>query len=139
MSVGELALIGAVALVVIGPEKLPKVARTLGALLGRMQRYVATVKSDISREIELDNLRQLELEMKSAGQTLLADVEAATAAIPAAVSDIATVANTSMHADDAPLLADSAAHSPESGDQSHAAALGASVTPHHPAPARDRR
>lgn len=54
----ELAVIGVVALIVIGPERLPKVARTVGHLLGRAQRYAATVKSDISRELELDELKK---------------------------------------------------------------------------------
>lgn len=53
----ELLVIGVVALVVIGPERLPRVARTVGHLMGRMQRYVADVKADINREIELDELR----------------------------------------------------------------------------------
>ena len=55
----ELLLIGAVALIVIGPEKLPRVARTLGHLAGRLQRYVSDVKSDISREMELEDLRKM--------------------------------------------------------------------------------
>lgn len=55
----ELLVIGVVALIVIGPERLPGVARTLGHLFGRMQRYVNEVKSDIQREIELDELRKL--------------------------------------------------------------------------------
>jgi sec-independent protein translocase protein TatB len=55
----ELMIIGVVALLVVGPERLPKVARTAGHLYGRMQRYVSSVKSDISREVELDELRKL--------------------------------------------------------------------------------
>jgi sec-independent protein translocase protein TatB len=55
----ELMVIGVVALIVIGPEKLPRVARTLGHLAGRLQRYVSDVKSDINREIELDELRKM--------------------------------------------------------------------------------
>ena len=53
----ELMVIGIVALLVLGPERLPKVARTTGHLLGRLQRYVADVKSDINREMQLDELR----------------------------------------------------------------------------------
>ena len=49
----ELMVIGLVALIVIGPERLPRVARTLGHLAGRLQRYVAAVKADINREVEL--------------------------------------------------------------------------------------
>ena len=55
----ELLVIGVVALIVIGPERLPRVARTLGHLMGRMQRYVADVKADIHREVELDELRKM--------------------------------------------------------------------------------
>lgn len=59
----ELFLIGIVALVVIGPERLPKVARTAGHLFGRMQRYVADVKADINREMQLDELKKMQEEM----------------------------------------------------------------------------
>lgn len=59
----ELLLIGIVALVVIGPERLPKVARTAGHLFGRMQRYVADVKADINREMQLDELKKMQEEM----------------------------------------------------------------------------
>ena len=55
----EMVVIGLVALIVIGPERLPRVARTLGHLAGRWQRYVADVKADISREVELDELRKM--------------------------------------------------------------------------------
>ena len=55
----ELLVIGLVALIVIGPERLPRVARTLGILGGRLQRYVADVKADINREIELEELRKM--------------------------------------------------------------------------------
>lgn len=55
----ELLLIGVVALIVIGPEKLPRMARTAGHLAGRLQRYVADVKADINREVELDELRKM--------------------------------------------------------------------------------
>ncbi|MDO8301488.1 Sec-independent protein translocase protein TatB, partial [Lacisediminimonas sp.] len=56
----KIALIGAVALVVIGPEKLPKVARMAGSLFGRAQRYINDVKSEVSRELELDELRMMQ-------------------------------------------------------------------------------
>jgi len=55
----ELMVIGVVALIVVGPERLPRVARTAGALLGRLQRYVADVKADINREVELEELRKM--------------------------------------------------------------------------------
>lgn len=66
VSFTELMVIGVVALIVIGPERLPKVARTVGHLLGRAQRYVNDVKSDIRREVELDELRKFKSEMDDA-------------------------------------------------------------------------
>ena len=66
----ELIVIALVALIVIGPERLPKVARTLGHLLGRMQRYVNDVKSDISREMELDELRKLQSTVEEAARSI---------------------------------------------------------------------
>ena len=66
----ELMVIGVVALLVIGPEKLPKVARTLGHLLGRAQRYVNDVKSDINREIQLDELKKLQSEVTESARSL---------------------------------------------------------------------
>jgi len=59
----ELLVIAVVALVVIGPERLPKVARTAGLLLGRLQRYVSDVKADINREMQLDELKKLQQQM----------------------------------------------------------------------------
>ena len=56
----ELVVIAVVALIVIGPERLPKVARTAGILLGRLQRYVSDVKADINREMQLDELKNLQ-------------------------------------------------------------------------------
>ena len=64
----ELLVIGVVALIVIGPERLPKVARTVGAWMGRLNRYVADVKGDIDREMRLDELRKLQDEMKASVQ-----------------------------------------------------------------------
>jgi sec-independent protein translocase protein TatB len=64
----ELFLIGIVALIVIGPERLPKVARTAGHLFGRMQRYVNDVKADINREMELDELRKMKTQFESAAR-----------------------------------------------------------------------
>ena len=66
----ELMVIAVVALVVIGPERLPKVARTLGHLFGRMQRYVNDVKADINREMALDDLRKLQSSMQESAQSL---------------------------------------------------------------------
>ncbi|RYF71382.1 MAG: Sec-independent protein translocase subunit TatB [Comamonadaceae bacterium] len=59
LGISKIALIGAVALIVIGPEKLPRVARTVGTLLGKAQRYVNDVKSEVNRSMELDELRKM--------------------------------------------------------------------------------
>ncbi|MGV3742582.1 MAG: Sec-independent protein translocase protein TatB [Burkholderiaceae bacterium] len=66
LGLSKLAIIGVVALIVIGPEKLPRVARMAGSLLGRAQRYINDVKSEVSREIELDELRKMQKEMRDA-------------------------------------------------------------------------
>ena len=66
----EMIVIAVIALVVLGPEKLPRVARTAGHLLGRMQRYVNDVKADINREIELDELRKLQQEMQKTATSI---------------------------------------------------------------------
>jgi sec-independent protein translocase protein TatB len=66
----ELMVIGVVALLVIGPEKLPRVARTLGHLLGRAQRYVNDVKSDINREIQLDELKKLQSQVTDSARAI---------------------------------------------------------------------
>jgi sec-independent protein translocase protein TatB len=64
----KLALIGAVALIVIGPEKLPRVARTVGHMLGKAQRYVADVKAEVNRSIELDELKKMKSEFENAAR-----------------------------------------------------------------------
>jgi len=70
----KMALIGVVALVVLGPERLPRVARTAGALFGRAQRYINDVKAEVTREIELDELRRMKTEFESAAQNVQTSV-----------------------------------------------------------------
>ncbi|MBU6259702.1 MAG: Sec-independent protein translocase subunit TatB [Burkholderiales bacterium] len=81
----KIALIGAVALIVIGPEKLPRVARTMGALFGKAQRYVAEVKAEVNRSIELEELRNMKTHFEDAARevqrTVRTEVEQAGAAI----------------------------------------------------------
>ena len=74
VSLSEMMVIAVVALVVIGPERLPKVARTAGLLLGRLQRYVGDVKADINREIQLDELKKLQQQMTDQVTNLEASV-----------------------------------------------------------------
>ncbi|WP_144138036.1 Sec-independent protein translocase protein TatB [Paraburkholderia sp. BCC1884] len=66
----KMALIGVVALVVLGPERLPRVARTAGALFGRAQRYINDVKAEVTREIELDELRNMKSEFEKAASNV---------------------------------------------------------------------
>jgi sec-independent protein translocase protein TatB len=75
LGLSKLAIIGVVALIVIGPEKLPKVARMAGTLYGRAQRYLHEVKSEVSREIELDELRNLQKEVQETAQSIKDNVE----------------------------------------------------------------
>jgi sec-independent protein translocase protein TatB len=76
----KLALIGAVALIVIGPEKLPKVARTVGHLFGKAQRYVADVKAEVNRSIELDELKKMKTDFEDAARGVQSEVQAAAGA-----------------------------------------------------------
>ena len=66
----EILVIAVVALIVIGPERLPKVARTLGHLFGRLQRYVAEVKADIDREMQMEELKKLQSSMQEAARSV---------------------------------------------------------------------
>ena len=68
IGLSKMALIGAVALIVIGPEKLPRVARTVGTLLGKAQRYVADVKSEVNRSMELDELKKMKETVEGAAR-----------------------------------------------------------------------
>jgi sec-independent protein translocase protein TatB len=89
----EIAVIAVVALVVIGPERLPKVARTLGHMFGRLQRYVNDVKADINREIELDELRKLKGEVQSAAQEIERSVTQAASEVEGGVRAVETEVN----------------------------------------------
>ena len=70
LGLSKLALIGVVALIVVGPERLPKVARMAGTLFGRAQRYINEVKSEVSREIELEELRKMQKDMQEAASSV---------------------------------------------------------------------
>ncbi len=79
----KIALIGAVALIVIGPQKLPRVARTVGHLIGKAQRYVADVKAEVNRSIELEELKKMKTEFEDAArnveQTVASEINQTTA------------------------------------------------------------
>ena len=99
ISFGELMVIGVVALVVIGPEKLPKVARTVGALVGRAQRYVSDVKADIHREVNLSELKQVQSDLTSAAEHFQQSMQKE---ITEAQQSVAQVATEAQHAVAAP-------------------------------------
>lgn len=75
LGISKLALIGAVALIVIGPEKLPRVARTVGALLGKAQRYVSDVKAEVSRSMELEELKKMKDSVTEAARDVESSVQ----------------------------------------------------------------
>ncbi|MGQ3051696.1 MAG: Sec-independent protein translocase protein TatB [Roseateles sp.] len=88
----KIALIGAVALIVIGPEKLPRVARTVGTLLGKAQRYVSDVKAEVNRSIELEELQKMKTQFQSAvqdvEQSVRQEVDSATQAFDQSWRDV---------------------------------------------------
>jgi len=89
----EIIVIAVVALVVIGPERLPKVARTLGHMFGRLQRYVNDVKADINRELELDELRKLRGEVQTAARDLESSMTTAAREVESGVRSVETQLN----------------------------------------------
>ena len=104
----ELMVIGLVALIVIGPEKLPRMARTVGHLAGRLQRYVSDVKADINREIELDELRKMRDQMQQAATEFQSSVQSEVGKTEAELNKTADELNQAVHAaaDDTPRLQD---------------------------------
>ena len=78
LGISKIALIGVVALIVIGPEKLPKVARTLGTLLGKAQRYVADVKAEVNRSMDLEELKKMKESMETAARDVEQTVQTTT-------------------------------------------------------------
>lgn len=84
----ELVVIAVVALIVIGPERLPKAARTMGHLFGRLQRYVSDVKADISREVELDELRKLQQQVQTAAHDFKSGVASAAQGVQSGVRSV---------------------------------------------------
>jgi len=79
LGVSKIALIGAVALIFIGPEKLPKLARTLGAMVGRAQRYVADVKAEVNRSMDLEELKKMKETVESAARDVETQVHTTSA------------------------------------------------------------
>ena len=97
----EMVVIAVVALVVIGPERLPKAARTAGHLFGRLQRYVNDVKADINREMELDELRKMQQDVQAAARDFETSVHTAARGVESEVRSVETQLNSLAAADQA--------------------------------------
>ncbi|WP_334158286.1 Sec-independent protein translocase protein TatB [Oryzomicrobium sp.] len=140
ISFTELLVIAVVALVVIGPERLPKVARTAGHLLGRLQRYVSDVKSDIQREMQLEELKKLQAEVAESArqmeEKLTTDLRDAEQQLKSGFADVQQAGS-----DVAGALTETAASVNEAGREIAAAGsaetLASSASPALAAPAED--
>jgi len=97
----EIVVIAVVALIVIGPERLPKVARTLGHMFGRLQRYVNEVKADINREMELEELRKLQAQVQSAAHDIEQSVTSAAREVETGVRSVESQLNEGATASEA--------------------------------------
>ena len=111
-SFSEMIVVGVVALVVLGPERLPRLARTLGALVSRAQRYVNDVKSDINREIEMEDVRKFRTSITSAATELEQSVRQGVDAVSNEVANQTQQWNASLENASAPIPASPALSTP---------------------------
>jgi sec-independent protein translocase protein TatB len=114
----ELMVIAVVALIVIGPERLPRVARTLGHLFGRLQRYVNDVKADINREIELEELRKFRSTVEDAARGFESTVSTTVDSVQSEVAKTESELN-SLAQDPAAMPSSAPAPDPEAASQAH--------------------
>lgn len=98
LGIEKMLVIGAVALVVIGPEKLPRVARTVGTLLGKAQRYVADVKAEVNRSMELEELRKMKDTVETAARDVESSIHSGISDIEKQWSDTTTAAQPALNA-----------------------------------------
>src|SRR6059058_4417066 len=98
LGIEKMMVIGAVALIVIGPEKLPRVARTVGALIGKAQRYVNDVKAEVNRSIELDELKKMKTEVESAARDVETSIHSGVRDMERELNDAAAIASGSSAA-----------------------------------------
>ncbi len=129
----EIVVIAVVALVVLGPEKLPKTARTLGHLFGRLQRYVNEVKRDIQRELEVDELRKLQQNVQSAAKEIEDSMTSASREVERGVRDVEAALGAT--AEPAPSAASIEAPGATSTSPAESTAAAASSPPAHAATA----
>jgi len=133
VGISEIMVIAVVALIVLGPEKLPKTARTLGHLFGRLQRYVGEVKADINRELALEDLKKLQAEVHSAASDFQASVNASAKDVQDNIRSVETSLNASVAGETAPARERGAAPEPEPDPAPPSAlALGTSEPPSEP-------
>ena len=94
LGIEKMMVIGAVALIVIGPEKLPRVARTVGTLLGKAQRYVADVKAEVNRSIELEELKKMKETVETAARDVESSIHGSVGEIQRELNQAATLVTT---------------------------------------------
>jgi sec-independent protein translocase protein TatB len=112
LSFGKMMIIAVVALIVLGPEKLPKVARTIGHLLGRARTYANTVKQDIDREMQMDELRKLQQQAQEAARSFETAVSDAGRSVEQEASSMQNSMNASLAQAESAALGDAAATTP---------------------------
>jgi sec-independent protein translocase protein TatB len=119
-SFSELALIGVVALVVLGPERLPKVARTVGEWAGKAQRYVAQVKADVTREMEVAELKKLQEQARDVARSIETSVQEGVSGLKSGFTSTSTALNSGFEASSSSSSPSSTAPEPDStsGDYS---------------------
>ena len=97
IGITKLAIIGGIALVMIGPEKLPGLAKTIGTLLGRARRYVADVKSEVNRSMELDEFKKMKDTVESAARDVENSIQTSAADFEKSWADATGLANTTVY------------------------------------------
>ena len=112
----ELMVIAVVALIVIGPERLPRVARTAGILLGRLRRYAADVKADISREMQLDELRKMQQDVADRIASAESTVRQELHDVETSVGNVVAPPELENAVPPAPIFSDAPAASPPAVD-----------------------
>ena len=98
IGITKLAIIGGIALVVIGPDKLPGLAKTIGTLIGRARRYVADVKSEVSRSMELDELKKMKDTVENAARDVENSIQTSAADFEKSWSDVTDGASSASYA-----------------------------------------
>jgi sec-independent protein translocase protein TatB len=132
VGISEIMVIAVVALIVLGPEKLPKTARTLGHLFGRLQRYVGEVKADINRELALEDLKKLQAEVNSAATDFQATIHASAKEVEDNIRSVEASLNASAAGEAAGIRTLGGAPEPASEPAAAALPAAASVPPTGP-------